>query len=245
MRNSGAVIGGLVLILSFGVIRTSAENYDDAPDFILHATLSEMTNPPSYNLYAQFKKTKVGPIDIWYRLKFDDSGRFIDAMPVYATRDDSALIRSSSNPDIWRMFRPGPDTSYQDQGYLVRLGIRDWIGQCQYETVPHENSEEAARVRDLPELLWSDSIFLPRMFFQSDFSAQTRVRYFVNEFGDVCAAQVLETSGCALFDLFALDVAESWHHRPAFSDRKPIGMWINWVVSTENAPEDDTVDGDH
>jgi outer membrane biosynthesis protein TonB len=58
----------------------------------------------------------------------------------------------------------------------------------------------------------------------------------VNPDGDVCEEYIFESSGWALFDLFALDVAEHWHCRPGMYKGKPIGMWMNWTVSYSFGP---------
>ena len=239
MRACGTVV--LLAVILGQAEPIQADPYDDAPDFILNAGLSEMTNPPSYNLYAKFEKTKIPPIDIWYRLKFNDSGVCSERIPVYATRVDSALIRSMNDFPSWGMFRPGKDTSLHDIGYLVRMGMRNWTGQCDFQSVPDPYADTARKWDVMPVMLRSDSVALPRLFFRPGFVARTTIKYYVNEFGDVCSAYVLQSSGCALFDLFSLDVAESWHYLPALSKGEPVGIWLNWNVSTEEEPGQDSV----
>jgi hypothetical protein len=229
----------LLVIVLAPIDLPRAETYDDAPDYILNARLSKMTSPPSYNLYVKFETRKQEPLDFWYRLRFDNSNTFVSATPVYSTSNDSALIRSINDFPSWQMFRPGSDTSLRDEGYLVRIGLRNWVGQCQYDAVP-DPSDSAFDYDFLPMLIGSDSVAMPGFCLQPGFRAKMKVEYYVNEYGDVCCVMIQEGSGWALFDLFALDIAEGWHYHPAFLNDKPAGAWMSWEISTGEPPDSTT-----
>ncbi len=225
----------VTLIILSGLPVIHGRDYDVAPDFILQAKLPDMANPPTYTMYTDLDRLHVGRIDIWYRLRFTDSGEFLSATPVYSTRDDSALIRSTSDPALWSAFRPGSDSAGRTSGYLTRICYRQWVGQCEQTSVPSPFRDSAAPHDVLPELIGSDPAVLPEFFNRPGFSVETKILYYVSEYGDVCAKTVIKSSGWVLFDLFAMEVAEGWHYRPAIYQGQPVGMWMNWIIA--NNPE--------
>jgi hypothetical protein len=106
----------------------------------------------------QYTKYKMDPIDIWYRLRFDSSNKVVMATPVYSTRNDSALIRSTSDMFFHMPFRPGSDSSEKDIGYLIRIGCRQWRGKCDYPMVPDPSTADTQQYDELAQILSGDSV---------------------------------------------------------------------------------------